>query len=190
MTMVNELAALARQAIAEPKAASAEVLRLGVPNDVIWPALGLIIVMSVIINSIAEFLSPNPMGSVPPFTLVFFVAGVFIGFSLAIWKIGRLMGGQGTLQDAFLLTAFLQGIVLVAQIIQLLLLILMPMVAGLFSLVVTVLGVWLNVNFIGSLHGFDSLGRSFAVFFLASLAVAVLIVILASMAGITIGGAI
>ena len=71
MTMVNELAALARQAIAEPKAASAEVLRLGVPNDVIWPALGLIIVMSVIINSIAEFLSPNPMGSVPPFTLVF-----------------------------------------------------------------------------------------------------------------------
>lgn len=190
MTMLNDLAALARQAIAEPRAASESVLRLGVPSEAVWPGLGLIIVVSVIVNALAELMAPTTMGTVAPFTLMFFFAGVFIGFSVAIWQIGRIMGGRGTLQNALLLTAFLQGIVLVAQVVQLLLLILMPVIAGLFSIVVFVLGIWLNVNFIDSLHGFQSLGRSFAVFFLASLAVAVLLVVLAAMAGITVAGGI
>lgn len=188
MTMAAQMIALAQRAISEPREAASDLLRLGVPSEVIVPGLVLVVLLSVIVNSVAELVAPTAMATIPPFLLAVFFGIVFAGFSIAIWQIGRLLGGTGTLRDSLLLTAFLQGIVLVAQLVQLMLLLALPVIAGLFSVAVFLLGIWLNLNFIDALHGFRSLGRSFAVFFLSSLAVAVLLVLIASMAGVRVGG--
>ena len=106
MTLLDTLYSQGARAFREPRAAAADVMALGVPRDALVPALLLIVVLSVIINAVAEVIAPSPMSTVSHFQMTLFLLVLFATFAFAVCKVGQALGGVGTWQDSLLLAVF------------------------------------------------------------------------------------
>lgn len=188
MTLIETLYAQGARAFREPRAAAADVIALGVPREALVPGLFAVVALSVLINAAAEMIAPSPMSMITPFQMTVFLLVLFVSFAAAVYKVGQAMGGVGTWQDSLLLAIFFQAVFIPAQVLQVILIATMPAVAGLFGLFLFVFGFWVNVNFIAALHGFTSLGRAFGVLILGSFVVAVVMILVAPLVGISILG--
>lgn len=187
MTYLEALLPLARQAITQPREAADALLAMNVPKAALWPAFFLMVILSVLLMYVAQArdLAMAAGGMAPsPFVMVLATCAISIAYVAALWKVGQAMGGKGSFDDALLLTVFVQGILFAAQIVEFLLTLVVPPVGMVFSLVLIVAAVWINVNFVAALHGFPSLMKAFGVLLLASLGVAILMVFLLSLAGL------
>ena len=184
--MLQLFVPLARQALTEPREAASTLLSMGVPREAYWPAFFALVALSVLLTEALNMLSPAPELFDAPGPLI--MAGLTAVISAvsvwAIWKVGRAAGGTGSFDEALLLTVFLQAILFAGQLIELGLLILLPPLAGLFSVALIVVAFWLNINFIATLHGFSSLWRAFGVLLIATVAVALVLVFLMTLTGI------
>lgn len=181
---------LARQAVFEPREAASAVLSIGVPSAALWPAFALFVILSSILVSVSELLSPSPNGILftpVPFAIVSGFAGAASVF--AIWRVGRAMDGTGSLNETLLLMVFLQGILLIGQLAEFVLFLVAPPLSWLVSMALLVLAFWLNLNFIAVLHGFSSLMRAFGCLLLASAAVALALIFGSALFGVSIVGA-
>ncbi len=187
--MLNQFGPIAVQALKEPREAATTMLSMGVPRQALWPAFLLLVVLSVILMSVSNATSgPTGAAIFSPFALVGMSAIAGAASVFAVFRVGQLMGGTGSFEEALLLTVFLQGIIFVGQVIEVFLFFTLTPISSLFSIVLLVLTFWLNLNFIATLHGFSSLGRAFVVLLLASLAVAVVLGIAMQMAGVELVG--
>ena len=184
--MLRSLIFLGRQALREPREAASTLLSLGVPKEAHWPAFFLLVILSVILNQIVSLMSPaDPLAiMLTPVVMVLLTALISAVSVWAVWKVGQSMGGRGTFEETLLLTIFLQSILFAGQLVELALMVTVPALAGLFSLVLVVFAFWLNINFIATLHGFQSLWRAFGVLMLATLGVALVLVFLMTLTGI------
>lgn len=189
MNMLQAMGPLALRAITDPREAAETLLSMGVPKEAHWPGLILVVICGAILSGLGEFVAPTVFGQVPLLVMAGLMLVVFSSFALAVHWIGVQMGGKGAFDEAVLMTAFVQGLVACAQVVQLAVLILVTPMAPLFSIAVTLIGLWININFIDALHGFRSLWRSAAVFFLSSIAVAFAVGILSGLLGVRVGGA-
>ncbi len=167
MTLLDSLFAQAQRAYTEPRAAGADVLALGVPREVLVPALFTVVIFSVILNTISETLAPSPFVVITPFQMVMLLTVMLGVFSFAIAKAGQWLGGVGVFHDSLLLVIFQQAMFLPAVAIQLVLFIILPALAGLFILFVMIYLTWVQINFIAALHGFETLGRAIGVLLMA-----------------------
>jgi hypothetical protein len=156
-----------RATLVAPRAAAAAVLKIGFSPAVGWLALMLMAVGSALISHLSFALMPvevqefwaQALGS-PIRTAI--LQWVLLLISVhAIHKIGRMRGGIGSLDGAVVLMAWLQFVLLCAQVVQLVALILVPPLAGILGIASMVLLLWLLTNFIAELHGFKSLGLTF-----------------------------
>lgn len=184
--MLQLFVPLARQAMTEPREAASTLLSMGVPKEAYWPAFFVLVALSVLVTEVLGMLSPGPEPIISPGPLA--MAGLTAVISAvsiwAIWKVGRAAGGTGSFDEALLLTVFLQAMIFAGQVIELGLLILLPPLAGLFSVALIVFAFWLNINFIATLHGFSSLWRAFGVLVIATIGVALVLVFLMTLIGI------
>ena len=115
---------------------------------------------------------------------------LFVAFAMAVCKIGRAMGGIGQCSDSLLLAIFFQAIFVPAQVLQVVLVAVSPIVASFFAVFLFFFGIWVNLNFIAALHGFSSLGKSLGVLILSSVAVAIIMMLVAPLIGISLFGGI
>ena len=184
--MLSVFLNLGRQALSEPREAAATLLSMGVPREAYWPAFFLLVVLSVLLNEVLSLISPAPplAPTIPPIVMGLITAVISAVSIWAVWKVGQAMGGTGTFNETLLLTVFLQGILFAGQLVELVLLLAMPVLAGLFSLALVLFALWLNINFIATLHGFTSLWRAFGVLIMATLGVALALVFLMTLTGI------
>lgn len=184
--MLSVFLNLGRQALSEPREAAATLLSMGVPREAYWPAFFLLVVLSVLLNEVLSLISPAPplAPTIPPIVMGLITAVISAVSIWAVWKVGQAMGGTGTFNETLLLTVFLQGILFAGQLVELALLLAMPVLAGLFSLALVLFALWLNINFIATLHGFTSLWRAFGVLIMATLGVALALVFLMTLTGI------
>jgi hypothetical protein len=179
MALTDQLVALARRTLDDPRAGARALLALGVPLPARTAGLLLVSVLSALLlhlgflilpatdDPIAQFMSQSPFRS----ALIQWV--ILIVTVFAIHRIGRAFGGRATLSDALLVVVWLQVIMLGVQVIQLLALILFAPLAGLLNLAGLVLFFWLFTSFIAEIHGFTSrwavlagvLGSGFAIAF-------------------------
>lgn len=165
--MFEQIIPMTRQTIANPQEGIGTVLSLGLDRSVLWPALAVIIALSVILSNVALVFSPQnsaPTFNLPqsPFLLAMVMA---IGLVLTVFcthYIGRAFGGSGRFTESLTIVIWLQTILLIAQIVQLGLLMISFGLANLFGIVVAVFGLWLFVNFVAVVHGFNSLLNVFA----------------------------
>lgn len=162
----------ARDTVQNPKEGARALLSLRLPANVAWVGLVLMAVVSSALSTVT-FLMSGASGdsSLDPAMVALFTnpiqlaamqAGLLLIGALLIHGVGRMFGGTGQINEALLLVAWLEFILLLLQIAQtMILLISEPMAAalGLFGLV---LFLWLLSNFIAELHGFSSV---LAVFF-------------------------
>jgi hypothetical protein len=183
------LISIARDAYRDPREAAVRLLSLGVPSAAIWPAFGVIILVSVVIGGLSDLaVAPAEGVSVSYFLMTLLLAVIFLSFALGIWKIGQAFGGKGRFEESLVVGIFFQGVLLPLQVIQLVLLIVLPGVAGVFGIALLFYGVWVNVNFIDALHGFASFGKSLGVLILASFVAALAMLLVIGLVGGSFGG--
>jgi len=188
MTLLDTLLAQGVRAWREPREAAADVMALGVPREAMVPGLLLIVVVSVIINALAEMLSPSPMSVISHFQMTVFLLVLFATFAFAVCKVGQAFDGAGSCSDSLLLAVFFQAIFVPAQMLQVVLIAVAPGLASLFALFLFGFGIWVNINFIAALHGYPTLGKAFGVLIAASFVVAIAMILVAPVIGISLFG--
>ena len=160
--LLDQITGLVRLSLEDPRAGVRSLLRLGIPLPARTAGLLLMAVSSALLihlgflilpaadDPLAQFMSQSPFRS----ALIQWL--ILAASVLLIHRVGRAFGGKGSLPDALLIVVWLQVIMLMVQVAQLLILILIPSVAGLANLAGLVLFFWLFTSFIAELHGFAS----------------------------------
>jgi hypothetical protein len=157
-----------------PGQAAELLLSLNLSRAVLWQALALVTVVSVLLVA----LSPGPMPEAGPvagpegLTLSPLAYAAILGASLvmlvfALHFTGGAMGGVGSFPGALILVTWLEVVAAAIRVVQTLALTLSPVLGGLVSLVGLGLLFWTLVNFVNVLHGFQSLGRAVLTLLLA-----------------------
>ena len=91
-----------------------------------------------------------------PFLAAALEFGMMLLMSWVTWKVGALFGGAGSLGSAATLVVWLNGLLLLVQLAQLLALGFLPALAAALSLIGMALALWIFANFVTELHGFGN----------------------------------
>ncbi len=152
----SDLAALARLSFVDPVAGGKAVIALNPPMAARWALLAASIVVAVVL----AYALPLLLGQGDALPAPFVATGVQGAMNLLavvmIALVGRQLGGRGRIEDALLLVGWLQALMLVLQLGQLVTLLVLPVAA--VGLTMASIGVflWLLTGFICALHGFTS----------------------------------
>jgi hypothetical protein len=180
--------------ITNPREGAEEVLALGVPRHALWTILLLVLVLSIILGQITTLLVATAAGVTVQGPLANPMITGVLQFALlvvtiyAIHFIGRSMGGKGSIDEAILLVAWLQFVMVCIQVVQTALMLILPPLASIVGIVGLVLFMWLLTNFIAVIHGFRSLGQVFVMILLSMFVLAFILSILLTLFGVTVPG--
>lgn len=146
----------------EPRAAAGQVVRLLPDTQSRILALGAVAAASGALGVAGEqlfaFVTKIDLGpSSNAVPLALFQAGLMVYVAFAMTVFGRQFGGQGRFGDAFTLVLWIEAIMVVGNIAQLVVMVFFPLIATLATLALFALMVWLLVQFTAALHGFTNL---------------------------------
>ncbi|MEM9524052.1 MAG: Yip1 family protein [Pseudomonadota bacterium] len=166
LTIVN-LLNLAGETLRAPRQGARQVLNLGLTPAVLWQLVILVVVLGVLLGWLTlAFLVPQTQGS--PFSLFRspLALGIVQGSILVLmifgtYWIGRAFGGAGDFEGTMAVMVWLQVILLMVQLVQTIAFLLVPPLGALIGYLALVMTIWLFVNFVAELHGFESLGMVF-----------------------------
>ncbi|NPD21067.1 YIP1 family protein [Alterinioella nitratireducens] len=181
---------LARQTISDPKGGAAFILGLRLPMPVLWQFFLLQLVLSAILKIIVFEVYPDPEAAMSSATAISFtiVEGIIgIVLTVMITQVGQRFGGTGDFAGALALVVWLQFILLLVSLVQLVVLMIVPPAADVITLFALALFFWLLAQFIQALHGFTSIGRVFLGIALSLMALAFVFNILLGVLGIRVG---
>lgn len=159
---LGALLGLARDTVSAPREGARRVLALGLPVRVGWMALALMAVGSALLTHLSYLLSPPPtqdyfaQAMASPFRTLLLQGAVMAAGAWAMFAAGAARGGHGSLAGAVSLVAWLQFILLVLQVAQLVAQVILPPLAGLIGFAGVALFFWLLTSFVMELHGFRS----------------------------------
>lgn len=183
MVTADSLKALVRRSLADPEAGAREVIALNPVMQLRW----VLLMAGVTAGVVVAYLLPLMLGAtdqvLPPFTAAGMQLAVNLATAVGITVFGRMFGGQGRFEDAVLLVAWLQWLMILAQLVQLVVAILLPPFAGLVTIAAVTLFFWLITGFVQALHGFESRGMTFLGVLGMLFAMAMLVSMLLIMAG-------
>lgn len=174
------LLTMARDTVSDPRGGARRIMAIDLTLQERWLALLLMAVVSTLLTHLSFALAPvetqDFMGDfiASPLRTAFIQAVVLFAGTLAVHRFGQARGGTGTLADTVSLMAWLQFILLIAQVAQVVAEMLLPPLAQLIGLVAVALFFWLLTNFVAELHGFRSLGATFVGVILGMMALAFL----------------
>ncbi|MBA3908762.1 MAG: YIP1 family protein [Rhodobacter sp.] len=180
----QQIMALVRLTLADPRAAARRLLSLDVPMSARTGGLLLMAVASTFLMQVGFLILPPTEDPVAAFMMqsplrTAAIQWLILAVSvLLIHRIGRAWGGRGSLTDTLLVVVWLQVIMLGVQLVQTVLLLVAPPFAGLVNLAGIILFFWLMTSFIAELHGFASRGAVMAGILLASFGLAMILVLL------------
>lgn len=165
-----------RDLILTPRAALRRILDLDLPMLSRWQVFLIVAVVSALFSHlflwivggsalIGASLSPILTGLIQAMLLLIVVG--------AVQLFGRAFGGTARFADTLLGVSVLQGVMVIAQGVQLILYFAVPVLGEVAGFAAVILFFWLLTNFVTELHGFRSRGRVFlgvifAVFCVAS----------------------
>ncbi len=187
------LGRLAVDTVRAPRPTFARLRALELDLSTLWQALLLVVVLSIVLAELVNMYLLATIGTDAQPTLLlspFFFGVIQLAFLLIsvfmIHRIGRAFRGTGDLADAMLAVTWLQFVMVCLQVVQGVLLILMPPLAGIVMLLGLALFFWLLTNFVAELHDFHSLGRVFGMILFVLVGVALGLSFLLTLAGVTI----
>jgi len=181
-TTASALMGLLRLTLSDPRAAARRVMALPLPRAARWQALALVIVLSMLFGQVAVLLMA---GQGPDALMVGMIQGaVLLMLVYGVHMVGRVLGGRGAFEDALILIAWLQGVMVAVQVAQIVALLILPPLTGLLGFLGMALFLWLLTNFVAELHRFTSLGKVFGMILLTLFGVAIVAAILLQMLGI------
>jgi len=187
----------ALQTVRDPRGGARRVMAINLSRRERWETLLLIAVISAILAYLSLYASaliesqPSEFSvNLNPIMLGISQLLVMMVMVFAIHLIGGWAGGHGELDDAILLVAWMQFILICLQVAQILAVLIFPAVALVLGLVGLILVFVLLTIFVAELHGFKSMpGVFFSVLFVM-LILATLIRFLFSLFGLNVIGVI
>jgi hypothetical protein len=192
MTQVLSLPQLALLTVRDPQAAAKIVLGWYLPREALWTAIGLVSVIVTILSTLSNMLFPvpAPLAAIVanPFVYFLIAAGGFIAMVYAIYWSGRMLGGEGPVEDLMVLLLWLQALRAAAQAGVIVLLLLAPVLASLAVLVVGLATLWVFVHFINIGLRLGSIGRAIVVLIVGAVALLVGLSFLLSLIGVSAVG--
>jgi len=193
--MTPDIRAMVVTTLTNPAQAAREVLALNLPMNVGWMALVAVSAINAAIYGITDFFIPEPPDGMVLFRLspvVYFlllVPALSIAVFALFW-VGRALGGTGDVQQMLALTAWLQFVRAVAQVLALVLQAIFPVMAVLFALGIMIWGTWIAANFVNEGHQLGSPLKAFGVIIGAGIGVILTLSVLITLfIGPTMGGA-
>lgn len=159
---LSELFPAARLSITDPRGGFRLMRSLGLEQNVLMLALIAITLVGVIlaemmvwlIGADAEMglsaLTGGPVG----LAVLHFLAGMIS--AVFIHVVGRMFGGKGDFASALLVVVWMQFILTLVQVLQLVLMVVLPPLAYMLGIPAVVLVFWLGAGFIAEAHGFKS----------------------------------
>ena len=184
----------ARDTVVDPRAGFRRMRTLNLSRDELWVALGAVTLLGVLMAElmlrmlIGGELQPMFTFGTQPLVTALIQLGVLAVLVLAVHWGGRMLGGKGTMSDAILAVVWLQFIMALLQAAQLIAVVILPPIAGLLGIAGLGLFFWLLTGFVAELHGFRSRGKVFLGVLLALIAVAVALVFILTLIGVTLPG--
>ncbi|MCC6209189.1 MAG: YIP1 family protein [Gammaproteobacteria bacterium] len=189
---LRDLFPLARDSVADPRGGLRRLTALDLDRGTLWLALAAVtatgVLMTELMLRLLQRQGLEPMftfGTLPLTTaaLEFVMLSILV---FAIFWIGRMLGGSGSLDHAILAMVWLQFIMACLQALQLLAMVTLPFLAGVLGLAGVALFFWLLTGFVAELHGFRSRPRVFAGIIIALLALATIAVFLLTLSGVAL----
>ena len=183
---------LAVLTLRNPSEAAQIVLGWNLSKEALWTAIAFVSVIVTILSTLSNILFPvpAPLNALVGNPIMYFVvaAGGFVATVHAVFWTGRMLGGQGKLEDLMTLLLWVQALRAVAQLGVLLLLLFAPVLASFFVLFVGVATLWIFVHFISIGLHLNSLWRATVVLFVGALALVVGLSFLLSLIGVSAMG--
>lgn len=156
------LIALIRLTLADPRAAAGVVMRLLPDTQTRMLTLGAVAALSGALGVIGEqifaFVTKidlGPSSNAVPMALL--QAGLILYAAFAMAVFGRQFGGQGRFGEALSLVLWVEVVMIVGNLAQLVVMAFFPVLATLLTLVLFGLMGWLLIRFTAVLHGFENL---------------------------------
>ncbi len=157
------IADLGGETLRAPRTGVRRLLALGLPMEARWLGLILVTVLAVIVTRVSLLMLPpgDELGFLAivtdPFVGVPLQAGSLVITAVAISGIGRIFGGRGGFADALLVIVWVEFLMTITQVAELAVMLVVPPLGAVLGIAVLVFFVWLVVNAIAELHGFDNL---------------------------------
>jgi hypothetical protein len=178
-----------------PARAAELLVGLNLSRVVLWQALALVTVVSVLIVAISPGPMPEAGAIAGPQPVVFtpFAYATVLGASLvmlvfALHYTGQAIGGTGSFAATLTLVVWLEVLATAIRVVQAVVYLILPPLGALVSLVGLALLVWTLLNFINVLHGFQSLGRAVLALLLAVVGISLGLALILSLIGAGLPG--
>lgn len=190
-----------REAVSRPLAGARGLLALDLPLAAIWPAFGFVVAVSAAIASLqAQAMAVAPADGIPePLREVMDVAAgspLMVAFGQAVFlvmaaavlhRLGRAFGGTGDFAGSLLVVTLFEAGLAVLLAVQLVFLLILPALSGLFGFAFIAFLLWHVPSFVMALHGFGNrlavIGMVLVGFVVTQVALSVLAGMLAFLAG-------
>lgn len=183
---------LAWNTVTAPQDVARLLLAMNLPNQVLWLAFSLVIVLNTLMFSLSIYTSPQSelIGPVLSSPVVF---GVMLAVSVAAMVVavtlcGRPFGGRATVAQIGVLVIWLQALRVVLQAVVVLLGPVSLFLSGVVISAASVLGIWIFVNFIDVAHEIGSLLKSGLILLLAVVGMMLGLSLIFSLLGVQTGG--
>ncbi|WP_373635473.1 Yip1 family protein [Yoonia sp. SS1-5] len=190
--MTREFQSWMRQvwlSLIEPVPIARQVLAYRFDLSTLWTAMVLMGILSTLALVILQQVAPLPPEMqaqarvISPFAFAALVISLLCATGFAIFKVGRILDGTGTLQQTLAVFVWFLAVRLTLVIIHIVITLFSYNIGAMFGLVTGAALIWCLVNFINELHGFKNLGTALGCLILAMLAVAMVAVTLLLLAG-------
>ena len=160
----DDFKALVGLSFRDPQAAARLLIGQGWPVQARWMALLAAASISTLLFQLADrmFGAPAEDGvqvvvlSQQPMAMAVMQMGAIVMAAGLMASVGRMFGGRGRFEDALLLTVWIEVLLLLVQVVQIILSLVLPAMAGLLGIAAVALFLWLTVQFTKALHGFHN----------------------------------
>ena len=193
--MWSYLTDLLRLSLRAPQDAAARLLATMPGTVAVWQALALVTCISVVLTALVQGAMPMvPTGAEGgSFGLTPFTYAGLLGLSLVllaggVTATGRVLGGSGRFASALALVVWLEVLAMALRLLQGVLILVLPPLAGLVGLAGLVWLFWCLARFIQVLHGFRGPGRATVALFLAFIAIGTALALVLALTGLTAQG--
>jgi len=155
--------ALVLEALRDPRANARRIVGLPLPDAVVWQAVALVSVLAVLgLYGTIVLGGGGLAGPLPgPFAMAGLQVAAMVVLAGVMARAGRMFGGTGQFPGALRLMVWLQALMILAQVVQLVAMLILPPLAGLVSLATLVAIGWVASGLVAGLHGFKSQGITF-----------------------------
>jgi hypothetical protein len=190
---VSGMAALIWQSVVAPRAAARILIGLNLPRLVLWQALVLVTVVSVLLVALTQGPMPEiPADTPQPIEITPFAYAMILGSSLvllvfALYYTGQALGGTGQFTGALAIVIWLEVLAMCVRLAQVVLSVFGSGPELALSLVGMALLFWALLNFIAELHDFDSIGRALLTLVLAVFGISLGVALILSAIGVAGG---